>query len=162
MRQRNVGALKLAGDERVDDRPDHLGERLLARLLAGRDVSVPSEGSIEEPLTVLADLQRQGLIGHIGLSNVTPKQLAEGQTIAEIVCVQNFYNLAHRNDDRFVDDLAGQRIAYVPFFPAGRLHGAAVISPQRGGGCAARHPATSSAILMHSDDDYQREAESAG
>lgn len=79
----------------------------------------PSEGSIEQPLTVLAELKRQGLIRHIGLSNVTPKQLAEAQTIADIVCVQNFYNLAHRNDDAFVDDLAAQGIAYVPFFPLG-------------------------------------------
>jgi aryl-alcohol dehydrogenase-like predicted oxidoreductase len=83
------------------------------------DVSEPSEGSIEEPLTVLAELKRQGLIRHLGLSNVTPRQLAEGQTITEIVCVQNFYNVAHRNDDRFVDDLAAQGIAYVPFFPLG-------------------------------------------
>ena len=79
----------------------------------------PSEGSIEEPLTVLAELKRQGLIRHIGLSNVTPKQLAEAQTITEIVCVQNFYNVAQRNDDAFIDDLAAQGIAYVPFFPLG-------------------------------------------
>jgi aryl-alcohol dehydrogenase-like predicted oxidoreductase len=83
------------------------------------DVSEPSEGSIEAPLTVLAELKRQGLIRHIGLSNVTPTQLVEGQAITEIVCVQNFYNVAHRNDDRFVDDLAAQGIAYVPFFPLG-------------------------------------------
>jgi aryl-alcohol dehydrogenase-like predicted oxidoreductase len=79
----------------------------------------PSEGSIEEPLTVLAEIKRQGLIRHIGLSNVTPEQLAEAQKIAEIVCVQNLYNLAHRNDDGFIDDLAAQGIAYVPFFPLG-------------------------------------------
>src|SRR6201982_3466188 len=79
----------------------------------------PSEGSIEEPLTVLAELQRQGLIRHLGLSNVTPAQLAEAQKIAGIVCVQNFYNAAHRNDDGFIDDLAAQGIAYVPFFPLG-------------------------------------------
>jgi pyridoxine 4-dehydrogenase len=83
------------------------------------NVSEPSEDSIEEPLTVLAELKRQGLIRHIGLSNVTPKQLVEGQIITEIVCVQNFYNVAHRNDDRFIDDLAAQGIAYVPFFPLG-------------------------------------------
>ena len=82
-------------------------------------VAEPSEGSVEEPLTVLAELQQQGLIRHIGLSNVTPKQLAEGQTITEIVCVQNFYNVAHRNDDGFIDDLAAHGIAYVPFFPLG-------------------------------------------
>jgi pyridoxine 4-dehydrogenase len=79
----------------------------------------PSEGSIEEPLTVLAELKQQGLIRHLGLSNVNPQQLAEGRTIAEIVCVQNFYNVAYRNDDGFIVDLAGQGIAYVPFFPLG-------------------------------------------
>src|SRR5690242_2015669 len=82
-------------------------------------ISEPSEGSIEEPLTVLAELKRQGLIRHLGLTNVTPKQLAEAQTITEIVCVQNFYNVAHRSDDEFIDDLAKQGIAYVPFFPLG-------------------------------------------
>jgi pyridoxine 4-dehydrogenase len=79
----------------------------------------PSEGSIENPLTVLAELKRQGLIQHIGLSNVTPRQIAEAQSIAEIVCVQNFYNIAHRNDDGFIDSLAERGIAYVPFFPLG-------------------------------------------
>ena len=79
----------------------------------------PSEGSIEEPLTVLAELKRQGLIHYVGLSNVSREQLAEGQRITEIVCVQNLYNVAHRNDDGFIDDLAGLGIAYVPFFPLG-------------------------------------------
>jgi len=79
----------------------------------------PSEGSIAEPLSVLAELKRQGLIRQIGLSNITPKQLVEAQTITEIVCVQNFYNVAHRNDDGFIDDLAAQGLAYVPFFPLG-------------------------------------------
>lgn len=79
----------------------------------------PSEGSIKEPLTVLAELKQQGLIRHLGLSNVTPEQLAEAQTITEIVCVQNFYNVAHRSDDKFMDDLTKQGIAYVPFFPLG-------------------------------------------
>jgi pyridoxine 4-dehydrogenase len=83
------------------------------------EVIGPSEGSIEEPLTVLAELKRQGLIRHMGLSNVTPKQLTEGQRITEIVCVQNFYNVAQRTDDGFIDDLAAQGIAYVPFFPLG-------------------------------------------
>jgi aryl-alcohol dehydrogenase-like predicted oxidoreductase len=82
-------------------------------------IAEPSEGSIEEPLTVLAELKRQRLIGHIGLSNVTAGQLAEGQRITEIVCVQNFYNVAQRKDDEFIDDLAKQGIAYVPFFPLG-------------------------------------------
>src|SRR5580704_29679 len=79
----------------------------------------PSEGSIEQPLTVLAELKRQGLIRHIGLSNITPRQLSEAQTITEIVCVQNFYNVAHRKDDALIDDLAAQGIGYVPFFPLG-------------------------------------------
>jgi pyridoxine 4-dehydrogenase len=79
----------------------------------------PSEGSIAEPLTVLAELKSQGLIRHIGLSNVSPKQLAEAQPITEIVCIQNLYNVAHRNDDAFIDTLAKQGIAYVPFFPLG-------------------------------------------
>jgi len=82
-------------------------------------ISEPSEGSIKEPLTVLAELKQQGLIRHLGLSNVTPRQLAEAQTITEIVCVQNFYNVAHRSDDEFIDDLAKQGTAYVPFFPLG-------------------------------------------
>jgi aryl-alcohol dehydrogenase-like predicted oxidoreductase len=79
----------------------------------------PSEQSIAEPLTVLAELKSQGLIRQIGLSNISPKQLAEGQAITEIVCVQNYYNVAHRGDDAFIDDLATQGIAYVPFFPLG-------------------------------------------
>lgn len=78
-----------------------------------------SEGSLVEPLTTLAELKKQGLIRHLGLSNVTPTQLIEAQTITEIVCVQNQYNVAHREDDAFIDDLAQQGIAYVPFFPLG-------------------------------------------
>jgi pyridoxine 4-dehydrogenase len=83
------------------------------------DIHHPAEGSLEAPLTILADLQRQGLVRHIGLSNVTPTQIAEGRRICEIVCVQNHYNLAHRADDTLIDDLARQGIAYVPFFPLG-------------------------------------------
>jgi pyridoxine 4-dehydrogenase len=79
----------------------------------------PSEGSIEEPLTVLVELKRQGLIRHIGLSNVTPRQFHDAQKITEIVCIQNFYNVANRSDDAFIDALARQGIAYVPFFPLG-------------------------------------------
>jgi len=79
----------------------------------------PSEGPIGEPLSVLAELKRQGVIRHIGLSNITPAQFSEAQTITDIVCVQNFYNVAHRNDDAFIVDLAAQGIAYVPFFPLG-------------------------------------------
>jgi pyridoxine 4-dehydrogenase len=79
----------------------------------------PAEGSIEAPLAVLADLQRRGLVRHIGLSNVTPAQIAEGRRICPIVCVQNHFNLAHRDDDALIDELAGEGIAYVPFFPLG-------------------------------------------
>jgi pyridoxine 4-dehydrogenase len=79
----------------------------------------PAEGSIEAPLTVLAELQRQGLVRHIGLSNVTAKQIAQGRSICKIVCVQNQYNLAHREDDALIGDLAGFGTAYVPFFPLG-------------------------------------------
>lgn len=82
-------------------------------------MSEPGEESIEEPLTVLVKLKREGLIRHIGLSNISSQQLAEAQTMTEIVCVQNFYNVAHRNDDAFIDDLAAKGIAYVPFFPLG-------------------------------------------
>ncbi len=80
---------------------------------------MPADASIEEPLSVLADLQRQGLIRHLGLSNVTPAQLREAQQIASIVCVQNLYNLANRSDDAFLDDLARHGIAFVPYFPLG-------------------------------------------
>ena len=79
----------------------------------------PSDQTIEEPLTVLAELKRQGLIRHLGLSNVSPAQLAEAQTITRIVCIQNLYNVAHRHDDSFIDNLSSQGIAYVPFFPLG-------------------------------------------
>ena len=79
----------------------------------------PAEGSIEAPLKALADLQRQGLVRHIGLSNVTRAQIAEGRKICEVVCVQNHYNVAHRTDDPLVDELARDGIAYVPYFPLG-------------------------------------------
>jgi aryl-alcohol dehydrogenase-like predicted oxidoreductase len=82
-------------------------------------VMAPSDESIEEPLTVLAELKQQGLIRHLGLSNISPRQLAEGQKITQIVCVQNLYNVAQRNDDGIIDHLAKQGIAYVPFFPLG-------------------------------------------
>src|ERR1700754_4971446 len=79
----------------------------------------PVEGSLAEPLEALAELQRQGLVRHIGLSNVTPAQVAEGRRICETVCVQNQYNLAYRTDDALIDDLARDGVAYVPFFPLG-------------------------------------------
>jgi aryl-alcohol dehydrogenase-like predicted oxidoreductase len=83
------------------------------------DVHQPAEGSLEEPLTVLAELQQQGLVRHIGLSNVTSTQVADGRKICNIVCVQNHYNLVHRTDDALIDELATLGIAYVPFFPLG-------------------------------------------
>lgn len=83
------------------------------------DVAAPTEGDIEEPLTALAALQAKGLIRHIGLSNVTATQVGQGRAITSIVCVQNMYNLVHRNDDALIDHLAEDGIAYVPFFPLG-------------------------------------------
>src|SRR6202030_4550768 len=113
----------LSRRELIDGVQDNLRNLGLDRLdvvnLRVGGVMGPSEGSIEEPLTALAELKQQGLIRHLGLSNVTPKQLKEAQTITDIVCIQNFYNVAHRNDDAFIDHLARQGIAYVPFFPLG-------------------------------------------
>ncbi|TBA13337.1 aldo/keto reductase family oxidoreductase [Rhizobium ruizarguesonis] len=107
--------------EAVHDNLRNLGLDVLdvVNLRVMFDVHGPAEGSIEAPLTVLADLQRQGLVRHVGLSNVTSKQITEGRGITEIVCVQNQYNLAHRADDALIDDLARDGIAYVPFFPLG-------------------------------------------
>ena len=113
----------LSRQELIDAVHDNLRNLGLDKLdvvnLRVGDVDKPSEGSIEEPLAVLAELKRQGLIRHLGLSNVTPRQLADAQKISEIVCVQNLYNIAHRDDDGFIDELARQDIAYVPFFPLG-------------------------------------------
>ncbi|GEP55630.1 aldo/keto reductase family oxidoreductase [Reyranella soli] len=105
----------------VHDNLRNLGLDVLdvVNLRAIFSVHGPAEGSIEAPLTVLADLQQQGLVRHIGLSNVTPTQLAEGRRLCEIVCVQNHYNLAHRADDAMIDGLARDGIAYVPYFPLG-------------------------------------------
>src|SRR5215469_13251035 len=113
----------LSRQELIDAVHDNLRNLGLDRLdvvnLRVGGIMGPSEGSIEEPLTVLAELKQQKLIRCLGLSNVTPGQLSEAQKITEIVCVQNFYNVAQRNDDGFIDDLAGKGIAYVPFFPLG-------------------------------------------
>jgi aryl-alcohol dehydrogenase-like predicted oxidoreductase len=79
----------------------------------------PEEASIEEPFSTLVELQNEGLIRHLGVSNVTPEQVVEARAIAPIVCVQNFYNVANRYDDPLIDSLAGDGIAYVPFFPLG-------------------------------------------
>ena len=105
----------------VHDNLRHLGLDALpvVNLRSMYNVHHPAEGSIEAPLSVLADLQRKGLVQHIGLSNVTPVQIAEGRRICDIVCVQNYYNLAHRADDALIDELAAEGIAYVPFFPLG-------------------------------------------
>ena len=104
----------------VHDNLRNLGRDVLqiVNLRVG-DALGPNEDAIAEPLSVLADLQRQGLIRHIGLSNVTPRQFEEARAIAGIVCVQNRYNLAFRHDDDFIDALSRQGIAYVPFFPLG-------------------------------------------
>jgi pyridoxine 4-dehydrogenase len=104
----------------VHDNLRNLGlDRLDVVNLRVGGIMAPTEGSLEEPLTVLAELKNQGLIRHIGLSNVTPLQFREAQKITQIVCVQNFYNVAQRADDSFIDTLAQQNIAYVPFFPLG-------------------------------------------
>ncbi|PDV87837.1 oxidoreductase [Rhizobium sp. H4] len=105
----------------VEDNLRNLGLEVLdvVNLRIMFDVHGPAEGSIEAPLTVLADLQRKGLVRHVGLSNATSKQIAEGREITEIICVQNQYNLAHRADDRLIDELAREGTAYVPFFPLG-------------------------------------------
>lgn len=105
----------------VDDNLENLGLEALdvVNLRLMFDVHGPAEGSLAAPLKVLADLQRQGLVRHIGLSNVTRTQFEEAREIADIVCVQNQYNLAHRADDAFVDALAAEGVAYVPFFPLG-------------------------------------------
>lgn len=109
------------------------------------NVHGPAEGSIEAPLTVLADLQRQGLVRHVGLSNVTSKQITEGRGITEIVCVQNQYNLAHRADDALIDNLARDGIAYVPFFPLG---GFSPLQSSTLSGVAARLNATPMQVAL--------------
>ena len=105
----------------VHDNLRNLGLDVLdvVNLRALFDVHGPAEGSIEAPLTALAELQHRGLIRHIGLSNVTPAQIAQGRSITPIVCVQNHFNLVHRDDDALIDQLADSGTAYVPFFPLG-------------------------------------------
>ena len=107
--------------EAVEDNLRNLGLDVLevVNLRAMLNPHHPVEGSLEAPLAVLADLQRQGKVRHIGLSNVTPTQIADARRLCEIVCVQNYYNLAHRDDDAMIDDLARDGIPYVPFFPLG-------------------------------------------
>jgi len=105
----------------VHDNLRNLGLETLevVNLRAMFDVHVPAEGSLEEPLAVLAELREQGLVRHIGLSNVTSKQVSDARRIVPIACVQNQYNLVHRDDDALIDTLAADGIAYVPFFPLG-------------------------------------------
>jgi aryl-alcohol dehydrogenase-like predicted oxidoreductase len=105
----------------VHDNLRHLGLEVLdvVNLRLMFDVHGPAEGPIEAPLTALAELRARGLIRHLGLSNATRRQLAQARAIVDIVCVQNQYNLAHREDDAFIDELAAAGIAYVPFFPLG-------------------------------------------
>jgi aryl-alcohol dehydrogenase-like predicted oxidoreductase len=109
------------------------------------DTHGPAEGSIEEPLSVVADLQREGLVRHIGLSNVTPAQIAEARAMVDIVCVQNQYNIAHRDDDALIDELARDGIAYVPFFPLG---GFSPLQSETLNGVAARLGATPMQVAL--------------
>ena len=105
----------------VHDNLRHLGRETIevVNLRCMFNVHHPADGSIEAPLTVLAELQQKGLVRHIGLSNVTPTQVEEGQRICQIACVQNHYNLVNRADDSLIDKLAQQSVAFVPFFPLG-------------------------------------------
>jgi aryl-alcohol dehydrogenase-like predicted oxidoreductase len=113
----------LSRQELIDGTHDNLRNLGVDRLnvvnLRVGGFTEPLDGSIEEPLSALVELKRQGLIGHIGLSNINPQQFEQGRKITEIVCVQNFYNVAQRGDDAFIDALAQQGIPYVPFFPLG-------------------------------------------
>ncbi len=108
----------------VEDNLRHLGLESMdvVNLRSMLDVNQPKEGSLEPQLEALTELKNRGLIRHIGLSNVTAKQIADAQKITPVVCVQNMYNLAHRRDDALIDTLAQQGIAYVPFFPLGVFH----------------------------------------
>ncbi|MFL9871976.1 aldo/keto reductase family oxidoreductase [Paraburkholderia megapolitana] len=117
----NVAISAAELESAVHDNLRHLGVDALdvVNFRVMFDVLAPAEGDIEEPLTALAQLQEKGLIRHIGLSNATARQVAQGRTITDIVCVQNRYNLAFRNDDALIDGLAEDGIAYVPFFPLG-------------------------------------------
>ena len=105
----------------------------------------PAEGSLEEPLTIMAELQAKGLIKHIGISNVTPKQLKQARSMVEIVCVQNAYNIAYRGDDPMIDQLAKDGIPYVPYFPLGGFN---TIQAEIIGTIAKRHHKTVQQILL--------------
>ena len=133
--------------EAVHDNLRHLGLDVLeiVNLRSMFAAHGPAEGSMAAPLTALAELQHQGLIRHIGLSNVTPAQLAEGRAICAIACVQNHYNLAHRDDDGMIDMLARAEIAYVPFFPLG---GFAPLQSERLAGVARELGATPMQVAL--------------
>ena len=105
----------------VEDNLRHLGRDVIevANFRSMTGVQAPAEGSIEAPLSALAECQRRGLVKHIGLSHVTPTQLAEGRGIVEVACVQNLYNIAHRGDDAIIDGLARDGVPFVPYFPLG-------------------------------------------
>jgi aryl-alcohol dehydrogenase-like predicted oxidoreductase len=139
----------LAPDElrrAVDDNLDHLGlDRLDVVNLRVGGLHRPEPGSIAEPFSVLAELQRDGLIRHLGVSTVSADQVVEAQAIAPVVCVQNFYNVAHRADDALIDALAGQGIAYVPYFPLG---GFSPLQSQALDAVAARHGAAPLAVAL--------------
>jgi pyridoxine 4-dehydrogenase len=130
----------------VHDNLDHLGLDALdvVNLRVGGFDS-PAPGSIAEPFTVLAQLQQEGLIRHLGLSTVSAEQIAEAQSIAPVVCVQNFYNLAHRVDDDLIDSLTAQGIAYVPYFPLG---GFTPLQSDELGSVATRVGATPMAVAL--------------
>ena len=131
----------------VEDNLKNLGvdQLFAANLRVMGDVHAPSEGSIAKEFSVLADLQRQGLIRHLGVSNATATQIREAQGIAPVVCVQNLYNVAHREDDALIDSLAEQGIAYVPFFPLG---GFSPLQSDTLNGVAARLGATPMQVAL--------------
>ncbi|WP_422752550.1 aldo/keto reductase family oxidoreductase [Micromonospora sp. WMMD708] len=130
----------------VEENLENLGVEALdlVNLRLG-DATGPRAGSLAEPLEALVALQRKGLIRHLGLSNVTPEQVTEAQSIAPIVCVQNLYNLAHRHDDALIDRLAGQGVAYVPYFPLG---GFSPLQSAALSAVAARRDATPMAVAL--------------
>jgi pyridoxine 4-dehydrogenase len=130
----------------VHDNLDHLGLDVLdvVNLRVG-GLDRPAAGSIAEPFTALAELQQEGLIRHLGISTVSAEQIAEAQSIAPVVCVQNFYNLVHRVDDDLIDSLAAQGIAYVPYFPLG---GFSPLQSEELNGVASRLGATPMAVAL--------------
>lgn len=134
-------------ERQVHDNLKNLGLDVLdvVNLRAMFSATGPAEGSIEAPLTALAELQRRGLVRHIGLSNVTPAQVAEGRKLVEIVCVQNLYNVVHRHDDALIDELGASGIAFVPYFPLG---GFTPLQSTALNDVAARHTATPMQVAL--------------